>query len=68
MGLNEYTDEHAKAGIDAKLPELESWANQFSGYRIKVRFPSLLPFARKQDCLTSASLRWNTSPLGAASS
>lgn len=34
-----YTDEHAKAGIDAKLPALETWPNQFPGYVITTRFP-----------------------------
>ena len=26
-----YTEDHAKAGIDAKLPQLETWPNQFPG-------------------------------------
>ena len=26
-----YTDKHAEAGIDAKLPALETWPNQFPG-------------------------------------
>lgn len=34
-----YTDEHAKAGISAKLPELETWPNQYPGYVITTRFP-----------------------------
>jgi 7-cyano-7-deazaguanine reductase len=34
-----YTDQHAKAGIDAKLPELETWPNQFPGYEIAIRDP-----------------------------
>ena len=36
---NGYTDEHARAGIDARLPELETWPNQFPGYEITIRFP-----------------------------
>ena len=35
----EYTEEHAKAGLDAQLPELETWPNQFQGYRIKIEIP-----------------------------
>jgi 7-cyano-7-deazaguanine reductase len=35
----EYTDEHAKAGLDAKLPTIETWANQFPGYEIAVEIP-----------------------------
>jgi 7-cyano-7-deazaguanine reductase len=34
-----YTDAHARAGIDARLPELETWPNQFPGYEITIRFP-----------------------------
>ena len=34
-----YTDEHARAGIAAKLPKLETWPNQFPGYAITTRFP-----------------------------
>src|SRR5438045_7838717 len=34
-----YTDEHARAGINAALPEIETWANQFPGYEIEVVVP-----------------------------
>jgi len=34
-----YTDEHARAGIRARLPKLETWPNQFPGYTIVTRFP-----------------------------
>jgi 7-cyano-7-deazaguanine reductase len=34
-----YSEEHAKAGIQAKLPELEGWPNQFPGYIITTEFP-----------------------------
>ena len=37
--MSEYTDEHAQAGIDAELPALETWPNQFKGYRIKIEMP-----------------------------
>lgn len=36
---NGYSDEHAAAGIDAKLPEIETWPNQFPGYEIEVVIP-----------------------------
>ncbi len=35
----EYTDEQAAAGIDAKLPEIETWPNQFPGYEIEIAIP-----------------------------
>ncbi len=34
-----YTDAHARAGIDAKLPALETWPNHFPGYVILTRYP-----------------------------
>jgi 7-cyano-7-deazaguanine reductase len=34
-----YTDEHAQSGIAAKLPQLETWPNQYPGYVITTRFP-----------------------------
>jgi len=41
-----YTDEHAAAGIDARLPEIETWPNQFPGYEIEIviaEFTSVCP-------------------------
>jgi 7-cyano-7-deazaguanine reductase len=37
--MPDYTDEHAKSGIAAKLPALETWPNQYPGYVITTRFP-----------------------------
>jgi len=34
-----YTEEHARAGIDAPLPEIECWANQWPGYEIEIVIP-----------------------------
>ncbi|HUE01648.1 MAG TPA: preQ(1) synthase [Bryobacteraceae bacterium] len=34
-----YTDEHAAAGIDAALPEIETWPNQFPNYEIEIVIP-----------------------------
>lgn len=37
--MPDYTEEHAKAGIDADLPDIETWPNQYKGYRIKIEIP-----------------------------
>ena len=37
--MPQYTDEHAQAGVNAKLPALETWPNQFPGYVITTRYP-----------------------------
>jgi 7-cyano-7-deazaguanine reductase len=34
-----YTDEHARAGIEARLPDIETWPNQFPGYEIEIVIP-----------------------------
>src|SRR5713101_2829350 len=33
-----YTAEHARAGVHARLPRLETWPNQFPGYTITTGF------------------------------
>jgi 7-cyano-7-deazaguanine reductase len=35
----EYTDEHACAGVDAELPEIETWPNQYPDYEIEIVMP-----------------------------
>jgi len=35
----EYTEQHAKAGLDAPLPDIEVWENQYPGYEIEIRMP-----------------------------
>jgi 7-cyano-7-deazaguanine reductase len=35
----EYTDEHAAAGVKAKLPEIETWPNQYPDYEIEIVMP-----------------------------
>jgi 7-cyano-7-deazaguanine reductase len=41
-----YTDEHARGGIDAVLPEIETWPNQYADYEIEIvnpEFTSVCP-------------------------
>jgi len=37
--MAEYTDEHARAGIDAPLPPIERFENQFEDYEITISIP-----------------------------
>jgi 7-cyano-7-deazaguanine reductase len=37
--VSEYTEEHARRGIDAELPEIECWPNQFPAYEISITIP-----------------------------
>ena len=71
--MPDYTAEHARAGVKAKLPALETWPNQFRGYVITTRFPeysSVCPktglpdfgtitiqYMPKKDCLELKSLK-----------
>lgn len=37
--MADYTEEHAKSGIDLDLPAIECWPNQFSHYEITITIP-----------------------------
>jgi 7-cyano-7-deazaguanine reductase len=37
--MREYTAAHARSGLDAKLPALATWPNQFSDYEITITIP-----------------------------
>ncbi len=39
MKKRDYTEEHARAGVAAPLPDIEVWENQFPGYEIEIRMP-----------------------------
>ena len=34
-----YTERHAKSGITAALPDIETWPNQYKGYEITIDIP-----------------------------
>ena len=47
-----YTDRHASAGINAKLPAIECWPNQYPNYDITIAIPeytSICPKTRLPD-------------------
>ena len=37
--MPEYTEDHARAGVNAKLPIIECWENQYRGYEIVISTP-----------------------------
>ncbi len=39
MSARQYTDQHAIAGVEARLPEIETWPNQYPGYEIEIVIP-----------------------------
>ncbi|MCZ2156176.1 MAG: preQ(1) synthase [Bryobacterales bacterium] len=47
MTTTGYTDDHARSGIDAPLPEIETWPNQFPGYEIETVVPEFTSICPK---------------------
>src|SRR5438093_9666848 len=45
--MPEYTEQHAKSGIDVELPGIECWPNQFSGYEITIAAPEFTSICPK---------------------
>lgn len=39
MSKRGYSQNHARAGVGAPLPEIECWENQYPGYTIELSFP-----------------------------
>ena len=37
--MRRYTEKHAKSGLDAELPAVECWENQYPGYEIEIVIP-----------------------------
>ena len=53
--MADYTEKEAKAGVQTKLPKLETWPNQYAGYLITTRYPeysSVCPLTGLPDCGT----------------
>ncbi|MBM4132961.1 MAG: NADPH-dependent 7-cyano-7-deazaguanine reductase QueF [Nitrospira sp.] len=34
-----YSERHARSGVSAKLPKIETWPNQYKGYEITIEIP-----------------------------
>lgn len=44
----QYTDQHAEAGVKARLPEIEVWPNQYAtGYEIEIGMPEFTSICPK---------------------
>ncbi len=57
-----YGEEHAKAGLKAPLPELETWPNQFPGYEIRIEIPEYTSVCPKTGLPDFATLAIAYSP------
>jgi 7-cyano-7-deazaguanine reductase len=59
----QYTDEHAKAGVQAPLPEIETWPNQYREYEIEIVMPEFTSVCPKTGLPDHGTLRLIYTPL-----
>jgi 7-cyano-7-deazaguanine reductase len=57
MKKKAYTDEHAQAGVNAELPEIETWPNQFGEYEIEIVMPEFTSVCPKTGLPDHGTLR-----------
>jgi 7-cyano-7-deazaguanine reductase len=53
----QYTDEHAAAGVDAELPSIETWPNQYGQYEIEIVMPEFTSVCPKTGLPDHGTLR-----------
>ena len=53
----EYTDDHASAGTDVPLPDIETWPNQYPGYQIEIVMPEFTSVCPKTALPDHGTLR-----------
>src|SRR5690348_13864763 len=56
-GNRQYTDEHAEAGVQAPLPEIETWPNQYREYEIEIVMPEFTSVCPKTGLPDHGTLR-----------
>jgi 7-cyano-7-deazaguanine reductase len=59
----QYTDEHAEAGVQAPLPEIETWPNQYREYEIEIVMPEFTSICPKTGLPDHGTLRLIYMPL-----
>ncbi len=57
-----YTDEHAKSGVRAKLPSIETWPNQYKGYEITIEIPEYTAICPKTGLPDFGTIRITYTP------
>ena len=58
----EYTDEHAAAGVDAELPSIETWPNQYGQYEIEIVMPEFTSVCPRTGLPDHGTLRLTYTP------
>jgi 7-cyano-7-deazaguanine reductase len=59
----QYKDEHAEAGVQAPLPEIETWPNQYREYEIEIVMPEFTSICPKTGLPDHGTLRLIYTPL-----
>jgi 7-cyano-7-deazaguanine reductase len=59
----QYTDEHAAAGVNAELPSIETWPNQYGQYEIEIVMPEFTSVCPKTGLPDHGTLRLIYTPL-----
>ena len=57
-----YTSKHARSGIDAPLPAVECWENQYAGYQIEIVIPEYTAICPRTGLPDFGTLFVNYSP------
>lgn len=58
-----YKDEHAEAGVNAPLPDIETWPNQYGEYEIEIMMPEFTSVCPKTSLPDHGTLRLVYTPL-----
>ncbi len=59
----QYTDQHARAGVEASLPEIETWPNQYGQYEIEIAMPEFTSVCPKTGLPDHGTVRLIYTPL-----
>ena len=59
----QYTDKHAAAGVNAELPSIETWPNQYGQYEIEIVMPEFTSVCPKTGLPDHGTLRLIYTPL-----
>ncbi len=60
--MRRYKEEHARSGINAPLPQIECWENQYPGYDIEIIFPEYTSVCPKTGLPDFGTIRVNYVP------
>ena len=57
-----YSERHAQSGVSAKLPDIETWPNQYKGYEISIEIPEYTAICPKTQLPDFGTIRIHYMP------